>query len=84
MSINDFRLYGSKKASKVIDVSAPAEEPEILDEEVVEEVVEEVEADVTTPSSADKKAVIYDYLLSQGHDEEDLDGLTKAELLELV
>ena len=81
MSINDWRLYGGKKAQGVVDVSAP--EPEILDEEVVED-VEEVVEEVVAPTSSDKKAEIYDYLLSQGYDEDELDGLTKAELLELV
>lgn len=77
MSINDFRLYGGKKAKGSIDVSEP--KPEVLDEEVAEE-----EEEVKAPTSADKKAVIHDYLLSQGASESDLAGLTKAELLDLV
>ena len=68
-----------KKAQGSIDLSAPPEEEAI--EEVVEEVVEE---EVETPTAATRKADIKDFLLSQGHDEADLDGLTKAELLELV
>lgn len=84
MSINDWRLYGSKKAQAVIDVSAPP------NEEVVEEVKADAEdvdpqvEEVVVPTSASKKAVIRDYLLNQGHDESELGGLTKAELLSLV
>lgn len=79
MSINDFRLYGGK-AQGVIDVSAPP------DEEVVEEVEPQVEEETApaAPTSANLKAEIYDYLLSQGYEQVDLIGLTKAELLELV
>ena len=86
MSINDFRLYGSRKteaheaaspkASGSVDVSAP--ELQDVEPEPVQDVVAEA------PTSANKKAEIKGFLVSQGHDEADLDGLTKAELLALV
>lgn len=89
MSINDYRLYKSKghaaaapKAQGSVDVSEVAESQAAETASPTAETVEE--AAETVPTSANLKAEIYDYLLSQGHDEADLDGLTKAELLELV
>lgn len=66
---------GVKKAQGVIDVSAPP------NEEVVEEVEPQVE---DVPTSANLKQEIFDYLVARGEDPNDLDGMTKAELLELV
>lgn len=60
---------GVKKAQGSIDLSATQE-------------MAAVEEDV--PTSSNLKAEIYDYLVARGEDPDDLDGLTKAELLELV
>lgn len=63
-----------QKAQGSIDLSASPSE----------EVVEEETADAAAPTSSAKKQEIFDYLVARGEDPSDLDGLTKAELLELV
>lgn len=57
-----------KKAQGVVDVSSLVADDDEID----------------VPTGASLKAEVYDYLRSQGYDEDDLDGKTKAELLELV
>jgi hypothetical protein len=76
VSINDWRLYGrDKKAQGSIDVSAP--------KAPVEEPVSDDTVPIPTVTS--RKAEIFQFLTdTQGIDPEDLDGLTKSELLELL
>lgn len=86
MSINDFRLYGSnKKAQGSINLS---EDPPV-EEEVAASVEPEEEApeleDLPVPTSASRKSDIAHFLTTtEGFDPDDLVGMTKAELLELV
>lgn len=80
MSINDYRLYRNIHGARV-------SKPDAVSEEVADEVEAEAEeetAEEAAPTSAWLKQDIYNYLLERGDDPEVLDGLTKAELLELV
>ena len=81
-SLNDYRLYGSKKADASIDLSAPVAAP-VVEDDTFEE--EKAAATASVPTSTSKKEDVRAYLMYEhGVDPGDMQDMTKADLLSLV
>ena len=62
-SLNDYRLYGSKKADASIDLSAPVAAP-VVEDDTFEE--EKAAATASVPTSTSKKEDVRAYLMYEG------------------